>query len=305
MFDFINLDDIDADGAVPEYLKWQGVPEYQRAHAGTLAILESDREDYLGSEEASYLYQKLEIPSLPDDAWDPLCFQAERAESVVSYLESLTGQVLVNFTVSAVESQLAAEQQREQFKAYIEQLHQQRLASLPKKQDESRGKVNFNRQPFKWREVPSPILAGMHGRPDGTFIAESLFSSSALGLARSLVPLGDGAMLPTGTLVALICNMAKMCLPNPSMLRRNADVHLALTDVFFPEALVLNEAKEIVRKKVNPKTLIHFVAMSVLKEAGSLEAVHLIENVKLARPSDFPSLKPKVGPRGLDPNMPD
>lgn len=298
MFDFRNLDDVETDNAIPEYLKWQGVPEYQKAEECSLAILAAEREElYAANGGAHYVNEKLEIPRLPDDAFDPMGLQAELPASVSEHFASLTGQVIVNFTVRATAARAEAEQKRDSQKAHIDQLHQERLAVLPKKEttgDRTSKAVNFNRMAFKWREVPHAMLANYVQLPDGKVLAETALSTSfADKLRRFVVPLGDTAMFPTGLIVSLVCNMAKSALSLPSDLRRNAEWHTALTDVFFPEALLMSSGAEVLEKKAPSRTKIHFVAMRVAKEAGALEPKKLLDIVRIPRTCDFPSLKPK------------
>eukprot|EP00439_Symbiodinium_sp_Y106_P066945 s910_g11.t1 len=219
----------------------------------------------------------ISVPSLPTSAFDPLALAAETPAAVQGNMASLNGQVIVNFATSAVEEFMLAQREREEYKAYIEKLHEQRLAYLAAKRSDILAKrglemrekgsaPTMDRKPFAWREL----------RSDG-WMCESVLNASKK-LTRSLVPVGSGAMLPPSVLLHILVSFGSQVRPDPpGRWGRNAARHLC----------------DIIEQKKEAPTLVHLVAMSVNKENGDLEAKHLLDNIQLPTPASYPSIKPR------------
>mmetsp|Transcript_28491 Transcript_28491/g.51519 ORF Transcript_28491/g.51519 Transcript_28491/m.51519 type:complete len:312 (-) Transcript_28491:236-1171(-) len=306
MFDFGNLDDIDDNAATPEWLKWRGVAQWQRAPQESLAVLEEDREETFASPgyaEEDFVYEPIDMPKLPDDSFDPLALSSETPAAVDAMLASLNGQVIVNFASSAVEEFMLAKREREEYKAYIDSLHQQRLNYLESKKNplhdvagSTIGKkdiVNLERKSFAWREIRTVLPQTISPTAKDAYMAETVFSASPK-LTRSLVPVATGAMVPTSMLVHMLLGLASQVRPEPAgRWGRNAQKHIAITDMFLPTGMVLDDASDVINKKREPPSLVHLVAMSVNKEYGEVDAKVLLQNIKLPSPSSYPSIKPR------------
>ncbi|CAE8730242.1 unnamed protein product [Polarella glacialis] len=312
MFNFSNLDDIEADAATPEWLKWQGVPEWQRTPEESIAVLESDREEHFASPplieaEREYVYERLDIPPLPDDdAFDPLGLAEDTTDAFEQKIASWSGQVIVNFASNAVEELTLYKKAKEEHQAYIDALHRERLAYLKStslsgklsqgielegRQITSKGTPMMNRTAFTWREIHSSLPWEMKRLPNDTVVAESVLTSSQK-FVKSLTQVGRGAMLAAGVLVHTLCGLANQVRPMPERRwGRNAEWHLAINDVFFPAAFIVDDGSDIIDGRRAPPTLVHLVAMSVNKEDGGLEATHLLQNIKLPSPASYPSIK--------------
>jgi len=309
MFDFLNLDDIDENAATPEWLKWQGVPEWQRAPEETLAVLEEDREETFAPpnaynpEEEEYSFESIDPPSLPEaDAFDPLDLQAETGDGVQAELDSLNGQVIVNFASSAVEEFMLAKRERDEYKAYIDNLHQQRIQYLQNKKapggavsidNSKKGPMLMDRKPFSWREIKSSVSVEMKELPGGAAMSECPIIPS-VKMIRTLVPIVGGAMMPPHMLLHMLIGFAAQVRPAPPRgFGKMKETHIALTDVFCPTGMIVNEASDVINQKTDSPTLVHMVAMSVNKEQGEPEPEHLLQNIKLPTPSSYPSIKPR------------
>lgn len=318
MFDFRNLDDIDVNGAPPEWLKWSGEPEYQRVADFEAAVLEDNREESFTSPVKIQYGDKLDIPFLPSDAFDPLNLAADTLDAVEAEQASLNGQAILNFVVTAVEKQSSLASKNQSRKDYITSLHEQRLAEIGQTRAKDIGmasspikKVDFNRTTFSWvNQAQSLPLVGSISNLRGSAVMEGVFFGKNHTMKR-LTPVLGGAMVSTAMQVQLICTMANNTLEAPANMRRNADWHLAMSDVFFPDAFIVGEGSQYAQRNSGP-TLVHMVAMSVAKEVGALTAAKLLGTLKFARPWDFPSLKHRSRPVldgseriFLDPNMPD
>lgn len=308
MFDFGNLDDIEENAATPEWMKWQGVPQWQRAPMECEAILEDREETFAAPEmpQEEFTFLAIEVPSLPPTAFDPLALVDETADAVEESLAALNGQVIVNFATSAVEEFMITKRQREEYKAYIDHLHQQRLQYLDAKKSDKMTKLGLegtgkdkttapvlDRKPFAWRELKSVLSSNTVQMPKDSWMSEAVLTSSRK-ITKSLVPVATGAMLPPSVLVHMLVSLGSQVRPDPAgRWGRNAVRHLAITDVFFPTGMVLSESSDIINQKKEAPTLVHLVAMSVNKENGDLEGKHLLENIKLPSPSSYPSIKPR------------
>mmetsp|Transcript_92514 Transcript_92514/g.220186 ORF Transcript_92514/g.220186 Transcript_92514/m.220186 type:complete len:313 (+) Transcript_92514:69-1007(+) len=307
MFDFTNLDDIEENAATPEWMKWQGVAPWQRAPEEPLPILEEREETFAAPAMAQedYVFLPVDVPSLPDAAFDPLALCDESPDAVEGTMAALNGQVIVNFATSAVEEFMVAQREREEHKAYIEQLHQQRKQYLEGQKSHSIVKrgiegspdkpaaPSLDRKPFAWRELRSVISSNIQQMPKDGHMAETVLSASKK-ITRSLVPVATGAMLPPHMLVHMLVALGSQVRPEPAgRWGRNAAKHIAVSDVFFPTGMVLSDASDILQNRKEAPTLVHLVAMSVDKENGDLDGNHLLENIKLPSPSSYPSIKPR------------
>lgn len=295
MFDFLNLDDIEADRATPEWLKWQDELRWESAPDEGVAVLEEAREDYRATVEEEYVYEPLQIPDLPSQGgFDPMGLASENDDVIEAKITSMNGQVIVNFALSAVEELMMAKQQREQQKAYIDGLlHNQvaRFERRPKQESEKAAGLNskLDRKPFTWRDIQTPLTGIMSGQPNGVALAEcSLHHNTRI--MRQLHKVRGAAILPTSSLLQLVCAVANVARPMPMNMRRNAEWHLALQDVFFPAALVMDDGKTHTQGNKKPPVLVHLVAMSINKAQGAPTPTRLLENMPFARPIDFPSL---------------
>mmetsp|Transcript_25184 Transcript_25184/g.53318 ORF Transcript_25184/g.53318 Transcript_25184/m.53318 type:complete len:302 (+) Transcript_25184:68-973(+) len=295
MFDFQNLDDVDREDAAPEWMKWQGVPEWQKAPNDSSAVLEDLREEQFAAPEDDYVYEKMDIPDLNEDtAFDPVGLIGETLDAVEDVMASYNGQIILNFITGAYEEYQAAETDKEQKKAYIDSLHEERLAIIARSSGGGvGGKVEikqFDRKAFSWREVQSPFVAQNLGLPDGGCVAECALTNSAK-ILKGMTKLEGVCVMPPSTLVSQLVALAQIFRPQPSSGRmtRNTIIHLAVNDLFFPAGMIIDDAEEIISfKKGAPPTLVHLVAMSVNKEMGDLEPKTLYENIKLATPSNLP-----------------
>lgn len=306
MFDFGNLDDIDENAATPEWMKWRGVPQWQRAADECECILEDREETFAAPDmpQEDFAFLPVEVPPLPSTAFDPLALTDETADAVEGNLSALNGQVIVNFATSAVEEFMIAKREREEYKAYIDHLHQQRLQYLDTKKKDKLEKRGLNakgkndapaldRKPFAWRELRSVLTSSVNPMPKDGWMAETVLTASRK-MTRSLVPVATGAMLPPSMLMHMLVSLGSQVRPEPpGRWGRNAAKHVAISDVFFPTGMVLSDAADIIGGKKEAPTLVHLVAMSVNKENGDLEGKHLLDNIKLPSPASYPSIKPR------------
>mmetsp|Transcript_9690 Transcript_9690/g.20268 ORF Transcript_9690/g.20268 Transcript_9690/m.20268 type:complete len:305 (+) Transcript_9690:71-985(+) len=302
MFDFQNLDDVDREDAAPEWMKWQGVPEWQKAPNDSSAVLEDLREEQFAAPEDDYVYEKMDIPDLNEDtAFDPVGLIGETLDAVEDVMASYNGQIILNFITGAYEEYQAAETDKEQKKAYIDSLHEERLAIIARSSGSKTGTQavqvkEFDRKAFSWREVHSPFVAQNMGLPDGGCVAESPLSNSAKVL-KGLTKFEGVCVMPPATLVSQLVSLAQIFRPQPSSGRmtRNTVIHLALSDLFFPAGMIIDDAEEIISfKKGAPPTLVHLVAMSVNKEMGDIEPKNLFESIKLSTPSNLPKQRRQI-----------
>ncbi|OLQ08733.1 hypothetical protein AK812_SmicGene7709 [Symbiodinium microadriaticum] len=241
MFDFANLDDIEDNGAPPEWKKWQGI-RWQREPEEELPVLVEEREETFAAPEV--------------------------------------------------------------VQAYIEKLHEQRLAYLAAKRSDILAKrglemrekgsaPTLDRKPFAWRELRSVLSSDAKQMPKDGWMCESVLNASRK-LTRSLVPVGSGAMLPPSVLLHILVSFGSQVRPDPpGRWGRNAARHLSISDCFFPTGMILTDASDIIEQKKEAPTLVHMVAMSVNKENGDLEAKHLLDNIQLPTPASYPSIKPR------------
>lgn len=295
MFDFTNLDSIDDEGAEPEWLRWKRRPASSRKQ---LAILEDEREEQFAAGEDEYVYEKLEVPFLPEEgAFDPMGLFDDSTDAIEDRIAAYNGQVIMNMVSSSYEQHMLVEQQKEERKAYIEAVHNQRLAVLEtgtwrERQERLAARekgTSFDRKPFGWRDLHSPLIGNVVGLPDGGTFAEYVFSSNSK-LVKSLTKVRGTVFLPTAGMIQVLCSMGHLTRPQPSgpRIRSNAPWHLALTDVFFPTPFIVDDGSEYVDKQDEAPTLVHVVCMSVNKETGEIEAKHLLENVKFQGHAKYP-----------------
>jgi len=296
MFDFRNLDDVDGNAAPQEWQRWQEVPELKVAPRHEPAVLEHAREEHFAAnDEDQYVYEKLDIPNLPEeDNFDPVGLLDDTMDAIEDRMASYNGQVILNYVAGAFEEYLMIEREKDERKAYIESLHQDRLAILEvtKKKahesyDKSAGAVqrNFDRKKFAWRDVSTPLTANIIPLGDGGAFCEAQINSS-MAIMKALSNVAGHCVMPTAALVQIIATIGHQVRPMPSQrLGRNAEWQLAITDVFFPSCFVLDDGSEVFKNifegKGGPPTLVHLVAMSINKEAGGLEAKSLLETIKL------------------------
>lgn len=304
MFDFINLDDIDEEGAPQEWQKWRGVPEWQRASQEDLAILEDDREEqFAAPDEDNYVYEKLDVPNLPEeDNYDPIGLMDDTIDAIEDRMASYNGQVILNYVSGAYEEYLMIEREKEERKAYLDSLHQERLAILDstggkgvqaesKKKGDSGYMKNFDRKKFSWREISTPLVGQVHQFDGGAF-AESVLTNSDK-IFKVLTKVGNGAAMPTSALVQILCTVGNVARPMPTgRMGRNAEWHLALGDVYFPTCFVVDDGKEVFKNifegRGGPPMLTHCAAMEINKVAGAPEAKNLLETIKLTTEMNRP-----------------
>merc|ERR1712061_457615 len=128
------------------------------------------------AEEEEYVYEKLEIPFLPEECFDPMGLADDTIEAVEEGLACLNGQVIMNYIAGAFEEYLMNEYEKEQKKQYIDSLHQERLAVLEnsgfKAKAEDKSIKQFDRKKFGWREIQTPLLGQSFGLPDGGTYSE-------------------------------------------------------------------------------------------------------------------------------------
>mmetsp|Transcript_16988 Transcript_16988/g.44944 ORF Transcript_16988/g.44944 Transcript_16988/m.44944 type:complete len:309 (-) Transcript_16988:100-1026(-) len=300
MFDFGNLDDVDDDGAPPEWLKWQGVPEWQRAAKNDLTVLEDGPEEHFAASDEDYVYEKLEVPFLPEeDAYDPMGLYFDSTDAIEDKMATYNGQVLMQYVVSTYEGHMMAEIDKQARNEYIESIHQERLAVLDsrvskmsqivKVHKETTGK--FDRKSFGWREIQTPLMGGMVGLPDGGVFAESSIMGTA-NFSKFFTKVKGTVFAPTASLIQVLCAVGHIARPAPSgpRITRNAEWHIALTDVFFPSPFIVDNGSEYVGKKKeeDDPTFVHLVVMSINKETGAIEAKNILENIKLQAPTNYP-----------------
>lgn len=300
MFDFGNLDEVDDDGAPPEWLKWQGVPAWQRAAKSDLTVLEGGTEEHFAASDEDYVYEKLEVPFLPEeDAYDPMGLAADSTDAVEDRMAAYNGQVIMQYVVSTYEGHMMAELDKQARNDYIESVHQERLAVLESRESKM-GQISklhketvgkFERKSFSWREVQTPLMGGMVGLPDGGVFAECAINGSAT-FAKLFTKVKGTVFAPPACLVQVLCAVGHIARPAPSgpRITRNAEWHMALTDVFFPSPFILDDGSDFVGKKKeeDDPTFVHMVVMSINKETGAIEAKTLLENIKLQAPKGYP-----------------
>eukprot|EP00435_Cladocopium_sp_Y103_P046109 s913_g13.t1 len=330
MFDFGNLDDIDENAATPEWMKWRGVPQWQRAADECECILE-DREETFAAPDMpqdpkteDFAFLPVEVPPLPATAFDPLALTDETADAVEGNLSALNGQVIVNFATSAVEEFMIAKRERDEYKAYIDHLHQQRLQYLDtKKKDkiEKRGLQTKDKRGFYGFYGSYAVEDGYYAQSGpGTDLGQEKSDAPALDRKpfawRELRRRLDGRDCAYGIAKdhPFVSTRRHRC--HAAAFHADAHVgelglagegqslktrptcliprkHLAISDVFFPTGMVLSDAADIIGGKKEAPTLVHLVAMSVNKENGDLEGKHLLDNIKLPSPASYPSIKPR------------
>lgn len=295
MFDFGNLDGIDRNEKTPKWIKWQGVKNVHRVAESQLAILEDEREEQFGGEDEEYVFEKLEVPFLPeDDAFDPIGFANDSTDAIEDRLALYNGQVVMNFVATAYEQHMFDEMEKADRKAHIEAIHNERLALLQTLDDTSRGLhgadgKRFEQKSFGWRDIHSNHMGTVVGLPDGGFFAEHVFSPSSK-IFKPLLKIKNCAFMTTGLLVQIVLSLAHLTRPNPSgpRITRNAPWHLVLTDVFFPSPAIVDNGAEYIGKNEESPTFVHMVIISVNKETGEIEAKSLLENIKITGSTKYP-----------------
>jgi len=302
MFDFRNLDEIDEDTVAPEWEKWSGVPQWQRAEQDDLAVLEDDREEqYAAPDEDTYVFEKLDIPALPEeDNFDPVGLIDDTVDAIEDRMASYNGQVILSYVSGAFEEYMMLERERDERKAYLTSLHKERLAILESQgikpsevvQKESLQGRSFDRKKFAWREIQAPLCQQIVGLPDGGAWCEAQINGNTR-ILKSLTKVAGCCVMPTSTLIQILCCAGAQTRPMPSTrMGRNAEWYLQLTEVFFPACFVLDDGSEVFKNLFEgnggPPTLVHAVAMTISKEAGALEAKKLLENIKLTNDMNKP-----------------
>lgn len=290
MFDFGGLDEVDQGGAAPEWLKWQSSAQPGRPAARPRAVLEDEREEQFAAGDEEYVFERLEVPFLPEEgAFDPLSLFDDSTDAIEDRIAMYNGQVVINFVSTTYEEHMYAEHAREERKAYIEEMHENRLAvanaSAGKARQERIEKKEtgrfYERKPFTWRDVHSPLVGNPVGLPDGGTFAEYVLSDNAK-LIKTLTKVRNTVFLPSASMVQILSSIAHWVRPAPSgpRIRSNAPWHLALTDVFFPSPFIVDDGSEYIDKKEEAPTFVHMVAMSVNKETGEILGKNLLENIK-------------------------
>jgi hypothetical protein len=301
MFNFNNLDDIDNDDAAPEWQKWEGKGDFQRAGLREdWAVLEEKREEQFAAADAEdeYVYEKLEIPFLPDDCFDPMGLADDTIEAVEESLACLNGQVVMNYVVGAFEDYLMNEYEKEQKKMYVDSLHEERIAVLEssgfKAKEVDKKVVSFDRKKFSWREIQTPLLGTQYGMPDGGMYAEVSITGDRV--LKPCMKISGVSVLPNSALIQIMCAMGQQVRPAPSgRLGRNAATHMTLEDLFFPSCFMLEEGRDYLEHRKEAPNLVTLVLMSCNKEAGEVEVKNLLEGVKLASPASFGFKRPTYG----------
>jgi hypothetical protein len=299
MFNFSNLDDIDNEDAAPEWQKWEGKADWQRAGLReTWAVLEEQREEQFAAadEEEAYVYEKLEIPFLPEDAFDPMGLADDTIEAVEESVACLNGQVIMNYVAGAFEEYLMKEYEKEQKKQYIESLHQERLAVLETsgfKAKEEKKQVSFDRKKFSWREINSPLVPQIHGLPDGGAYAEVPINGDRV--LKSCMKITGVSVLPNSAIIQMLCTIGQQTRPQPQgRMGRNAVMHLQLLDLYFPSPFMLEEGRDYYEFRKQAPNEAVCVMMGCNKENGELEANNLMQGVKLASPASFGFKRPSM-----------
>lgn len=262
-------------------------------------MLEDVREEQFAAGDEEYVYEKLEVPFLPEDgAYDPMGLAAESTDAIEDKLACYNGQVIMNYVSTNYEQHMMVEVQKEERKAYIESVHAERLAvveagHLAEKQRHltagAVGDTKFDRKAFGWRDIQTPLLGNVVGLPDGGTFAEYAFGSN-MKLIKSLTKVKGTVFMPPAALIQVLCSMGHLTRPAPSgpRIRSNAPWHLALTDVFFPSPMIVDDGSEYIGKKEEAPTFVHLVSMSINKETGEIEAKHLLENIKFQGSTKYP-----------------
>jgi len=298
MFDFSDLDCIDADQALPEWLRWQRESSASAGAKQPQAVLEDGREELYAApdeEEDEYVYEKLEVPFLPEQgAFDPMGLVDDSMDGVEDRMAYYNGKVVMNFITSYYEQHMNTEYQKEERRAYIDELFNQRMAALEvmgSKHLESLHPpgVKFDRKPFSWRDLHTPLCGAIAGLPDGGALAERPWDSNAK-LINSLTKVRGTVFLPTSTMVQILCCMAHFTRPAPTgpKIRSNTPWHIAITDLFFPSPLVVDDGSEYIGKNEEAPAIVHLVAISVHKETGEINAKNLLENIKFHGSTKYP-----------------
>lgn len=298
MFNFNNLEDIDNNDAAPEWQKWEGKADWQRAGLREdWAVLEDQREEqFAAAEEDEYVYEKLEIPFLPEDCFDPMGLADDTIEAVEEQLACLNGQVIMNYVAGAFEEYLMNEFEKEQKKQYVESLHQERLAVLESsgfkaKTEQGKAHTKFDRKKFSWREIQTPLIPSTYGLPDGGNYAEVPITGDRV--LKACMKISGVSVLPNSALIQMACSMGNQTRPMPSgRMGRNATWYLMLSDLFFPTPFILEEGRDYYEFRKEHMTPICMALMSCHKEAGDIEAKNLLEGVKLASPASFGFKRP-------------
>jgi len=296
MFDFGNLDGVDRNEETPEWVKWQGVKSVQRVAEASLAILEDEREEQFVGADDEYVFEKLEVPFLPEDgAFDPIGFYHDSTDVIEDKLALYNGQVVMNFVATAYEQHMFEEIEKADRKAHIEAIHNERRALLSSVDKNSAsdlgaaGNKRFDQKSFGWRDLHSNYLGQVVGLPDGGVFAELVLGPTAK-IFKPMLKIKGCAFMTTGILIQLVCSLGHLTRPNPSgpRITRNAPWHLALSDVFFPSPTICDDGSEYISKNEESPTFVHMVVISVNKETGEIEAKSLLENIKITGSTKYP-----------------
>lgn len=299
MFNFSNIDEIDNGNVAPEWQKWQEGGDWQKAVKEEHAVLEDQREEQYAAadDEEDYVYEKLEIPFLPEECFDPMGLADDTIEAVEESMASLNGQVLVTYIAGAFEDHLQREYELEQKKQYIESLHSERLAVLEQsgfkaKADAADKSKQFDRKKFSWREIQTPLVGQVHGMPEGgAYMETAIYGERCMKACQKLANI---PVLPCSAILQIICTIANQTRPMPQgRMGRNAAWHIQLTDLFFPAAFVLEDGRDYLEHRREAPYLMVAMGVSSTKEAGEIEAKSLLEGVKLASPASFGFKKPQ------------
>lgn len=264
-----------------------------------MAVLLDFREETFAASEEEYVYEKLEVPFLPEDgAFDPLGLADDAPDAIEERIACYNGQVLINYVASSYEQHMAVEYQKEERKAYIDHMHAERLTIVAvhsgAKEDRYHKGVQasnrFDRKAFGWRQLNTPMMQNVVGLPDGGHIAEFAFGNN-VKLIKMLTKVRDVVFLPTASQVSVVVSMAHHVRPQPTgpRIRSTAPWHLALTDVFFPSPFIVDDGAEYIGQQEGAPAYVHMVVMSVNKETGDIEVKNLLENIKFSAAPKYPS----------------
>jgi len=296
------LDSVDDQREVPEWLKFRRANRGSAAPGGgserQLALLEDEREEQFAASDEDYVYEKLEVPFLPEEgAYDPVGLFDDSTDAIEDRLACYNGQVVMNYVSTNYEQHMMVEEQKEERKQYIESIHAERLAVVEagawkEKQDNILSRDSgrrFDRKAFNWRDIQTPLLGNVVQMPDGGTFAEYAFGSN-MKLIKNLTKVKGTVFMPPANLIQIVCSMGHLVRPVPTgpRIRSNAPWHLALLDVFFPMPFIVDDGSEYVDKKEENPTLTHLITMSINKETGEIELKHLLETIKFQGSAKYP-----------------
>lgn len=295
MFDFGNLDGVDRNEETPEWKKWKLEPSAGRRPKAKLVDLEEEREEQFAAADAEeYVFEKLEVPLLPEEgAWDPMGFMADAPDEVEDRLAAYNGQVVMNYVTSSYEQHMIQEYQKEERRSYLAAVHEHRLAELPQPKAEppqvqNAQNLNWDRKPFQWRVLMTPFVSiDSVGLPDGGHFSEVPMTGEKF--LAPLYKMRNCAFVTPATMMQAVMTLAHKVVPAPSgpRIARGSPWRLVLTDCFFPSPFCVDSGSEFIGNTDNP-TFVHLVAISIAKETGEIGAKKMLENIKITGSTKYP-----------------